>query len=289
MALRRRPPADPMTRELIRAARSSNLTRRSLLGTADARWRRRRPRGVRTAPAARRRGGGAEAAHRPVRHPEDRPLGELDGLPRLRRGDQEVPDARAVHQGNRHRCHVQRGHRGQRLLLQQGRPAAARRAGHRSRHLRVHRLDGQPGDPRAAVPAPRPDPDAEREQPARQPQGRQLRPGPAELADLAVRLRRHRLRQDEGHQGAQDHRRPVDRRAQGPHRRAQRVPRHRRRRDAEPGRRHLRARVGRRRVREGRRRDREADVGGLHPPDQGQLLPRGPQVGQRHRGHRVER
>ena len=34
MALRRRPPADPMTRELIRAATSSNLTRRSLLGTA---------------------------------------------------------------------------------------------------------------------------------------------------------------------------------------------------------------------------------------------------------------
>ena len=34
MALRRRPPADPMARELIRAARSSNLTRRSLLGTA---------------------------------------------------------------------------------------------------------------------------------------------------------------------------------------------------------------------------------------------------------------
>ncbi len=34
MTLRRRPPADPMTRELIRAATSSNLTRRSLLGTA---------------------------------------------------------------------------------------------------------------------------------------------------------------------------------------------------------------------------------------------------------------
>ena len=34
MALRRRPPADPMTRGLISAARSSALTRRSLFGTA---------------------------------------------------------------------------------------------------------------------------------------------------------------------------------------------------------------------------------------------------------------
>jgi len=34
MAQRRRPPADPMTRGLIRQARSSDLTRRSLLGTA---------------------------------------------------------------------------------------------------------------------------------------------------------------------------------------------------------------------------------------------------------------
>ncbi|HYN68322.1 MAG TPA: spermidine/putrescine ABC transporter substrate-binding protein [Ornithinibacter sp.] len=33
MALRRRPPADPLTRGLVRAARSSDLTRRSLLGT----------------------------------------------------------------------------------------------------------------------------------------------------------------------------------------------------------------------------------------------------------------
>jgi spermidine/putrescine transport system substrate-binding protein len=57
---------------------------------------------------------------------------------------------------------------------------------------------------------------------------------------------------------------------------------------AEPGRRHhLRLRQGA--VRGCGGRDREAHGRGLHPPDQGQLLPRGPQVGQRHRRHRLER
>ena len=55
-----------------------------------------------------------------------------------------------------------RGHRRQRLLLRQGRPAAAGRPGHRPRHLHPHRLDGRPGDPRPAVPAARADPDAQR-------------------------------------------------------------------------------------------------------------------------------
>jgi spermidine/putrescine transport system substrate-binding protein len=198
MAPRRRPPADPMTRGLISAARSSALTRRSLFGTAAL--------------------GGAAAALSACAPPpppsggvaslvlpED--LSDTDKTVRWANWtayldyDEETkkyPTLERLHQGDRHPCRVHRGHRGQRRVLQQDRAPAARRAGHRARHLHLHRLDGQPDHPRPAVPAARADPmpNAPNLLPALQ--ERQLRPGPQLLAHLADGLRRHRLRQVQG-------------------------------------------------------------------------------------------
>ena len=139
----------------------------------------------------------------------------------------EVSDARGLHEAVGDRGQLQRGRRRQRLLLRQGRPAAAGRSEHRPRHLHADGLDGGAGDPRPAVPAAGADPDAQRrQQPAPAAQGRLLRPRPHALDHLAERLRGDRLQQGQGRPRAQDARRPLGRRPQGRDRRALGVPRH---------------------------------------------------------------
>ena len=68
-----------------------------------------------------------------------------------------------------------------------------------------------------------------------------LRPGPHELPAVAGRLRRHLLEQGEDPRGPQVGLRPVEARAQGPRRRAERDARHHRADHARAGRRHLAA------------------------------------------------
>ena len=171
-----RMPHDPRHPELAALVRSG-LTRRRLLGAAGSLG------GL--AGAALRSGcappapPASSARERRPRRPQDlsahqKTVGWANWTPYLDYDDddQDLPHPRGLPEEVRPQGHLQRGRRGQRLLLQQGGPAAARRAGHRPRHLRPHGLDGQPRDPRAAGPAPRPHPDAAREQPARVAQGR---------------------------------------------------------------------------------------------------------------------
>ena len=146
------------------------------------------------------------------------------------------------------------------------RPLLAGRQGHRARRVVQHRLDGRAPHPPGLRPEARPRQHPQRQEPRGLPQERRVRPGPALLAALAERLRRHRL-QPQGHrrqEGRDDDpaaHRPV---AQGQGHAADRDARHRRPRDDGAGQGHLE--VHRRRL---PGRDRRDPAGQGCRPDQG--------------------
>ena len=143
-----RRPLDPRVQALVQA--SCPDARCSSAPPASPPWRPAAPaRARRPAVAERRRHRRrqAEPGRRPVRDREGRQLGELDPLPGLRRGDQEVPDARGLPEADRDQGHVRRGHRRQRHVLRQDPEPAEQRPGHRQGRHRLHRLDGRPLHP----------------------------------------------------------------------------------------------------------------------------------------------
>ncbi len=170
----------PRSRRLPRCLRHTGLGRRDATGGRA------------------RHGGRADACTGRLGHGEDRRVGQLDALPRLRRGDPDLSDPRGVQAADRHRRLVRRGHRRQRHVLRQDPGPARQRPGHRQGHRRVHRLDGRPDGQHGIHPAAGQGQDSERGEPAPPAAERRLRPGSCEHPDLADRVRRHRLEQGAG-------------------------------------------------------------------------------------------
>ena len=134
-SLRRRhheSPTDPQAAARARRARRRSADASRLPG----RLRRRRRRSGR-----RRDHAGGRGARRPA------PLLELAALHRLRREDEEAPDAGPVHRGDRRRGRLLRGHQRQRVLLREDPAPALAGPVDRPRH---HRPDGQLALPLAA-------------------------------------------------------------------------------------------------------------------------------------------
>ena len=131
--------ADPCVRALVAAG--------SALAAA---WRRRpRRRARRRAAPARARGTPppSRARRRPPTSPptrQGRALGQLDALPRLRRGHEEVPDARGVREADRaSRRRTPRTSTTTTRYYGKIQGQLEERPGHRQRHRRPHRLDGR--------------------------------------------------------------------------------------------------------------------------------------------------
>ena len=208
-------PEDPAVRALIAQARSrpdqpprpdrrrGRALARRVPGRLLRACRRIRPRRVRQ------RGGG------PFGVGEDADLGELVVLPRRGRRRQP-PDARGVHGADRTHGQLRRLDRRQQHLLREGARSARPRPGHRRGRRLPHRLDGVDLDRVRLHAGVRPGEHAQRRgEPQPQPAEPGLRPGPGELAAVAVRLRRHRVEQGEAPAGPAERRRPVGPELQG--------------------------------------------------------------------------
>ena len=231
---------------------------------------------------------GPSPAQGPVEDRQGGQLGELDAVPRLRRQDEDVPDAGELREDQRDQGDVRRGHRGQRLVLRKDPGPAEERPGHRQGRHRLHRLDGRPGDPAGLYPETRQDGHSERQEPAAEPAERRLRPGSQLLTHLAVRLRRPRLEQGQDPRRHEVRLGLVEAGLQGQGRGAHRIPGHDGPDHARAGRRHLQE-FHRRPVRQCHRRAGEAAQLRPDPPGQGQLLQGGPDLGGRLGGDRLVR
>ena len=227
-----RPPTDPVARDLIRAARASasgrSVTRRSLLGATLPRRRRHRARRLRAPGPA---GGGGVAA---LKLPTD--VSDTDKVVRWANwtayldydeDTKKYPTLEAFIKKTGIKASYTEDIDDNDSYFNKIAPQLRAEAGHRPRHLHLHRLDGQPGHPRPARPAARADPDAARRQPARQP-SRTCRSTPAGSTRSPGRAGSPAsATTSQGRPRPEVARRPLVRRPQGQDRRAERVPRHR--------------------------------------------------------------